>query len=178
MPGALSLFGNRIGKGLTPVPPPVNLQWDLGLLWSISVICAKQGTYGLQRTGDGVHGSSDTTSTSPFTVTPGQTLFTSFWVKAGVNADGVIGFGYSFYNAAGVFLSSSFIETSSFPSAWTQIVGNITTPNFAATAVPVVRATGHLHGIWCVDAVFGLKSGGNWVLSSIKHYYDEYTAYR
>lgn len=178
MPGALSLFGNQVGKGLSPVPPPTNLQWDLGVCWLISVICAKQGTYGLQRTGDGVHGDSDTTSTSPFTVAAGQTLFTSFWVKAGVNADGVIGFGYSFYNAAGVFLSSSFIETSSFPASWLRIVGNISVPNFAVTAVPVVRATGHLTGIWCVDLVQGTRSGGFFVVSSIKHYYDEYTSYR
>ena len=178
MPGGLKLFGHGIGGGLLPVPPPPLLQWTLGALWSISVICAKQGSYGLQRTSNGILGSSDTTSSAPFDVTAGQTLFTSFWVKAGVGANGVIGFGYSFYNSAGVFLSSSFIETSSFPSDWLQIIGNITVPNFAATAVPVVRATGNTTGFWCVDSVQGTKSGGHWTLSSVKHYFSDFVSYR
>ncbi len=178
MPGGFSLFGHGIGKGLTPVPPPVNLKWTLGALWAISVICAKQGNYGLQRSANGSTGDSDVTSTEPFEVSPGQTLFTSFWVKAGVGADGAIGFGYAFYNSVGTFLSESFITTSSFPADWLQVVGNITVPNFAATAVPIVRALNNLHGLWCVDLVFANKSGGNFSISSLKHYYDRYVEYR
>ncbi len=178
MPGALSLFGNRIGKGLSPLPPPTNLKWTLGSLWAVTVICAKQGNYGLQRSANGSTGSSDVTSTEPFAVDPGDTLFTSFWVKAGAGADGTIGFGYSFYDSSAAFLSSQFITTSTFPPDWFQIVGNVTVPNFAATAVPIVRATGHLHGLWCMDLVFANKSGGNFSLSSLKHYWDQYIDYR
>ncbi len=177
MPGALSLFGNQIGKGLTPVPPPPLLQWTLGPLWSISVICAKQGTYGLQRTANGVDGSSDVTSTAPFDVTAGETLFTSFWVKRGVNADGYISFGYLFYDVNGVFLSAGLLP-GPFPSGWTQYTGNIVVPNLAVSAVPVVRSTSHLHGFFCVDSVLSTRSGGRFSLSSIKHYFSDFTAYR
>jgi hypothetical protein len=176
--GFRGLFGNGIGGGLQPVPPPPLLRWALGALWQISVICAKQGSYGLQRSANGITGSSDTTSTAPFTVTAGQTLFTSFFVKASVGANGVIGFGYAFYNAASVLLSTSFISTTSFSTDWTQVVGNITVPNFAVTAVPIVRATDHTSGFWCIDSVLSSKSGGSWKLSSIKHYFSDFVSYR
>lgn len=178
MAGGFSLFGNGIGGALTPIPPPPLPDWTLGLLWVISTICAKQGTYGLQRTANGITLASNVTSTHSFTVVAGQTIFTSFFVKASVNADGVIGFGYEFYNSAGVLLSTSTIDTTTFPSAWTQVLGNITVPNFAVTAVPIVRATGHTMGFWCVDSVLATRTGGHWSLSSIKHYWSDFTSYR
>lgn len=177
-PGWKSPFFLGIGGGFQPVPPPPLLAWTLGNLWQISVICAKNGLYGLQRNGNGALGSSDVTSLNPFAVTQGSTLFTSFWIKAGVNADGQIGFGFSFYNAANALISSQFIKTNSFPSDWLQVVGNITVPNFAVTAVPVVRSFNHLNGFWCVDSVFAVTSGGNFTLSALRHYYSERESFR
>lgn len=178
-PGWRSPFFLGIGGGFQPVPPPPLLAWTLGPLWQLSVICAKNGLFGLQRSANGSLGSSDVTSTKPFAVTAGSTLFTSFFVKGGVNADGQIGFGFSFYNSVGTFISSQFIQTSGTPpSTFTQIVGNIIVPNFAVLAVPVVRSFSNLNGFWCVDSVFAVTAGGNFILAVIKHWWTDYVLFR
>lgn len=176
--GGFRLLGLGIGGALTTIPPPPTPSWTMGAQWAISTICAKQGSFGLQRTGSAITPSSDVTSTVPFDVVQGQTIFTSFFAKASVGADGVIGLGYAFYNSAGTLLSSSFIDTTGFSTSWTEYLGNITVPNFAVTAVPIVRATGHTAGFWCVDSVRGTLSGGNWVLSSLRHYFSDFVSYR
>ncbi len=159
-------------------PTTTSGDWTLGALWTITSFCAKQGMYGLGREADGITGDSDVVNNTPINVDPGQTLFTSFWLKGTVGADGTISFGFSFYDADGAFLSSIFIDSTGFPVYWTQFDGNITVPAFAATAVPTIRATNHLTGIWCVDNVLAVTSGGHFVLSSLKHYYSPYSAFR
>jgi hypothetical protein len=163
------------------IPPPPLPAWTLGALWIQSIICAKNGLYGIQRTANGSLGSSDVTSTVPFSVTAGASLFASFWVKSSVAADGQIGFGLSFYNAANVLIGSTFVETTNPASQyanWTQVFGNIPVPAFAVTAVPVVRSFSNLHGFWCVDSVFVITSGGNFELSALRHWYSERELFR
>ncbi len=176
--GWRSPFFIGIGGGFPPVAPPALLAWTLGVLWQVSTICAKNGLYGLQRSGNGVTGSSDVTSTHPFTVGAGDTLYTSFWLKAGVNADGFISFGFVFKDTNGATVSSQFVNGSGFSQTWTQFTGNIVVPFGAVTATAVVRATNHLNGFWCVDSVFAITSGGNFTLSALKHYYSEYELFR
>ncbi len=173
-PFFLGIGGAPAGSG----PPVPVIAWTLGALWSLSVTCAKSGTFGLKRTADGITASSDVTSTKPFAVTAGETLFTSFWARSGVGTDGQIGVGYAFRDVANVLLGYSFVETTIAPSVWTQFVGNIAVPTLAVTATPVVRAFNNLAGIWCVDVLSAFAPGGNFVLSAIKHYYDSFTAWR
>lgn len=162
-------------EGAAPTP---NVDWDLGDLWSITSFCAKEGLYGLGRQADGITGSSDTTSNNPITVRPGQTLFASFWLRGSGGADGTISVGFSFYDSSGTLLSSDFVDSTGSPTVWTQFTGNISVPAFAATAVPTVRATSHLTGIWCLDNIFATASGGHFVLSSLKSYWSDYCSYR
>ncbi len=176
--GWVSPFFLGIGGAISTGPPVPVIAWTLGDLWTLSVTCALSGAYGLRRTADGVTASSDATSTRPFAVTPGETLFTSFWARSGVGTDGQIGVGYAFRDALGSLLSYSFVETTTAPSVWTQFVGNITVPTLAATATPVIRSFNHLSGIWCVDTLSAFAPGGNFVLSAIKHYYSEYSNIR
>src|SRR6266550_3899476 len=176
--GWRSPFFLGLGGAVSASPPPPAIAWTLGALWTLSVTCARSGTYGLRRTADGITASSDATSTHPFAVTPGETLFTSFWVRSGVGADGQIGVGYAFRDSAGTLLSYSFVETTSAPSVWTKFAGNIVVPSFAATATPIIRSFNNLHGIWCVDTLSAFAPGGNFVLSAIKHYFSDYTDYR
>ncbi len=164
--------------GAGSATPPPTVAWTLGALWVLSQTCAKQGLWGMQRTGDGITPDSDVTSTHSIDVVPGQILFTSMFARASAGTDGTVGFGFAFYSSVGTLLSSSFITTSSFPATFTQFSGNITVPNSAATAVPIIRATGHLAGTWCVDAVYAVLSGGNFVLAGLRHWYSDYTLYR
>ena len=178
-PGFRSPLFFGLAGAFQPIPPPPLVHWTLGALWQLSTLCANIGVYGIRRTADGVTGSSDVTSTSPFSVTPGITLFTSFFSNSSGGADGQMGFGFAFYDSSSSLISTLFIETvGSPPTSWTQTVGNITVPNFAATAVPIVRSFNHLHGTWCVDSVSAITSGGNFVLSALRHYYSEYQKYR
>lgn len=179
MPTAgLRLFGHGIGAALAPITPPTTA-WTLGPLWSNSTICARNGIFGLQRTGDGVNGTS-IASTAPITVVAGGMLFATVYVKAGSGADGVIGFGFAFYNSTGGFLSQDFVETTGFSTSWVQLVKNFTVPAFAVMAIPIIRAVGHLTGLWCVDTAFVSRAAGSqrWKLSSLKHWYGPYVSGR
>ncbi len=66
------------------------------------------------------------------------------------------------------------------PTVWTKFEGTITVPADAVTAVPIVQVIGHLANgsVWCIDDVFAVRSGGNFILSSVKSYWDSYTSYR
>ncbi len=177
--GWRSPFFLGIGGAVSAGPPIPTIAWTLGALWSLSVTCAKSGTFGLRRTADGITASSDVTSTRPFAVTGNESLFTSFWAKSGGGADGQIGVGYAFRDVGGALLGYSFVETTpGAPTVWTNFVGTITVPLSAVTATPVVRAFNNLAGIWCVDVLSAFAPGGNFVLSAIKHYYDSYSLYR
>ncbi len=153
-------------------------KWDLGPLWQITTSCARKGMFGLSRIADGITADSDATSTQPITVLAGQQYYLSFWLKGDGTSNGVISFGFSFYNSSSSLISSEFIASSGSPTSWTNFQGNIIAPVGSVTAVAVVRATGHLVGTWCVDTLFASTAGGNFVLSWIKHYYDSYTLYR
>lgn len=177
--GWRSPFFFGIGGGFIPLVPPVLPAWTLGTLWSVTTLCVKNGLFGLQRTGNGITGSSDVTSNRPIIVSGGTCLFTSFWLKASVGTDGQIGFGYSFYDVNGVFISSLFIQSSGTPPTnWVQLSGNITIPTNAVTAIPVVRSFAQLAGTWCIDSVLGVIAGGNFTLSSLRHWWSERESYR
>lgn len=176
--GFRSPFFFGIGGGYAPEPVPTLTAWTLGALWTVSTICAKQGLYGLQRTADGVTSTSDVTATAALDVAPGDILYTAFWAKAGGGANGTISFGFAFYDSSGVLLLSSFVDSSGASTSWTQFIGNITVPPFAVSAIPIVRATGHTAGIWCVDTVYSVISGGNFSLSMLRHYHSPFVSYR
>ncbi len=166
----------------TPTTPPAaptpNCCWNLGALWSITTLCAYQGTYGLQRTADGVLGTSDTTNTITLNTASGQTYFISFWAKGSGGADGLVELGFKFFDVNDNLISALFVPTTGSPTTWTQFLGNITAPANAVTAIPTIRAVGHFTGTWCIDQTYLILTGGYWILSGIKHYYDDYTAYR
>ncbi len=179
MPTAgFTLLGNGIGRALSAVIPP-DTAWTLGPLWTNSVICARTGSFGLQRTGDGVHGDS-VVNTTPLVVVAGEMLFASVYVKGGSGVDGTIGFGFAFYDSGGAFLSSAFVDTTGFSTSWVQLARTFTVPTFGVLAIPLIRALNHFTGIWCVDTALVTRAGGSqrWKLSSLKHYWSDYTSYR
>ena len=164
-----------------PAPPaaePAVCCWALGDLWSITTLCAYQGTYGLQRTADGITSTSDAVNSTVIGTSSGQTYFLAFYARSQDSANGVISLGLQFYDSNGDFISFLSVDTDSVPTDWTRFTGNVTAPANAFTASATIRATGHTTGTWCVDIVFVNLTGGYWVLSGIKHYYDPYTAYR
>ncbi len=162
----------------TPAPADTSCCWELGALFSITSNCAYQGTYGLQRTADGVTTTSDAVNTTVINTASGQTYFLSFYAKGSNSADGEMSLGLKFFDSNGAFISFLGVPTTGSPTSWTQFLGNITAPANAVTARPAVRATNHLTGTWCVDQVVANLTGGYWILSGIKHYYDSYTLYR
>lgn len=153
--------------------------WNFcGDSWSASASCAMNGTVGLRRVADGVNGSSEVFSANPITVSAGQIYFVEFFLRGSGGADGTISVGFDFYNAAGTYISSLFVNSTGSPVAFTSFTGTVTVPAEAVTAVPVIKATNHLTGVWCIAALFAILTDQFFILSSIRHYFDEYTAYR
>lgn len=155
-------------------PPGPNNGWDF------SADCAREGAVGLRHRADGTAatGNAKTTNLTPLTVEAGWTLYTYLYLKGSGGADGSVGFGFMFYDSDGVFLSEDYITSTGSPTVFTQFKGTITVPTDAVTAIPVVQVIGHLTGTWCIDDVYSIRSGGQFVVSSIKHYFDDYTSYR
>ncbi len=148
--------------------------------WSITEACARQGHFGLQHTADGSDAIANNkiSSTNGLTVVAGWTLYTYLFIKGSGGADGLVGVGFQFYDVNGVYLSEDSILSTGSPVVWTQFVGTITVPAGAVTAYPFVQVIEHRTGIWCIDDVFAVRSGGQFLISSIKHYFDDYTSYR
>ncbi len=161
-----------------PVPPVGVPDGTHG--WDFSGACAHEGSLGLRHRADGTDevANSRVAALSDITVIAGQILYAAFWAKSSGSADGSIGLGFMFYDEDDVFLSEEFVMTDSFPTVFTQFKGTITVPTGAVRATPMVQTIGHLTGTWCIDDVYAIFSGGHFVLSSIKHYFDNYTAYR
>lgn len=170
--------GGGLGGGFAAVAPPVTA-WTLGALWTNTTVCARSGTYGLQRTGDGVHGDS-TVSTDPIDVEGGLELFAGVYVRASIGADGVIGFGFAYYDSGGILLSINLVSTSTIPTNWLQIADTFVGPAAAVIAIPLIRATGHFNGTWCVDTALVRRAGGqqNFKLSLLRHFWSEYVTDR
>ncbi len=163
-----------------PTPPDETLcpSWELGPLWTVSTLCAHNSTNGLRRVADGVNGTSETVSLNPVTVTPGQVYFLEFLLRGSGGANGVVSMGLKFYDSAGAFLSESLISSTGSPTDWATFFGNVTVPVDAATAVVFFRAVGHLAGVWCISSPFAARADQWFSLSSLRHYYDNYAAYR
>ncbi len=148
--------------------------------WSITEACARQGHFGLQHTADGSDAIANNkiSSNNGLTVVAGWTLYTYLFIKGSGGADGTVGIGFQFYDVNNIFLSESYIFSSGSPTTWTQFTGNITVPAGAVTAYPIVQVIEHRTGTWCIDDVYSVRSGGQFLISSIKHYFDDYTSYR
>ncbi len=160
-----------------PEPPPGTTP---GAGWDFSETCARQGNFGLRHIADGTpeNANAKAASLTPITVEAGWTLFTYLYVKGSGGADGSVGFGFQFYDEDGVYLSEEYVFSTGSPTVWTKFEGNITVPAGAVTAIPIVQVIDHLHGTWCIDDVFAVRAGGNFILSSVKSYFDQYTSYR
>ncbi len=160
-----------------PEPPPGTTP---GAGWDFSETCARQGNFGLRHIADGTpeNANAKAASLTPITVEAGWTLFTYLYVKGSGGADGSVGFGFQFYDEDGVYLSEEYVFSTGSPTVWTKFEGNITVPADAVTAIPVVQVIDHLTGTWCIDDVFAVRAGGNFILSSVKSYFDNYTSYR
>lgn len=178
-------FTIRVSDGATHVDSSVSIcvaahvcPWILCSLFDTSAACAKDGVTGLRRVADGVIGSSNATNSTPLTVVAGQVYFVEFWLRGSGGANGTISVGYDFYNSSNVYISSSYINSTGSPVVWTSFLGNITVPAGAVTAVPKVKATGHLVGTWCINSLYSVLMDQQFVLSAIRHYYDQYDLYR
>ncbi len=165
-------FTITIGPGPGPSP------WTPGPLWLITTSCAKTGQYGLQRVADGIVGSSNTTSSQRVTVVEGQNWFIELFVRAAAGTNGIIGYGFTWYDINGTALSTSVILSSGASTEWTQFTGTIVAPAGAVAAQPIVEAVGHTTGSWCVNALFSVAQDEFFSLSSIKSYYSQYELFR
>ncbi len=152
--------------------------WHLCDLFSISEDCAMTGTVGLRRTADGVLGGSDVISSTPITVVAGEVYFVEFFLRGSGGADGTISVGFDFYDENDIYLSSGYVTSTGSPVVFTSFTGTVTVPADAVTAVPVIKATNHLAGIWCISAIFSSLMDQFFVLSSIKHYFSDWISYR
>lgn len=164
----------------TPEPDTDDVcTWELGELWTQSPLCARLGNYGLRRVANGILGTSDANSTTQLEVEAGQVYFLRFWYKTSGGADGTYSFGFKFYDSSSVFLSEASIGSGvSQPTDWTEVAGNITVPVNAVLATPYVRATNHLAGTVCIDSVYATRGGFHFELSSIRHYFSPFSAFR
>lgn len=169
----ITLPGPGGGPGGTPTTP-----WTPGPLWSITTSCAKSGQYGLKRLADGITGDSSTISSQRVTVSPGQNWFIEFFVKATGGTNGIIGYGFTWYDVNGIALSTSLVLSSAASTSWTMYSGNIIAPAGAVSAQPVVQALGNTTGSWCVNALFTVALDEYFVLSLIRHYFTDFTMYR
>lgn len=158
-----------------PVPP---IGGPTG--WDFTGACARTGSNGLRHIADGTTAGSNArvASTVPITVEEGWTLYISFYIKGSGGADGTVGFGFMFYDVDNVFLGEAFVTSSTLPTVWTQVNGSVTVPTGAVSAIPVIQVIGHLTGTWCVDDLYAIRSGGNFILSSLKGYWTDFISYR
>ncbi len=152
--------------------------WQLCALFTTSPSCAMDGTVGLRRTADGVIGSSDAVSSNPITVVAGQIYFIEFFLRGSGGADGTVSVGYDFYDSTNTYLSSAYVTSTGSPTVFTSFTGIVTVPANAVTAVPVIVANNHLTGIWCIAALYSVLMDEYFILSSIRSYFTDYTAYR
>ncbi len=164
---------------VTPQAPPAGKSpWTPGPLWLITTSCAKTGQYGLQRVADGIVGSSNTTSSQRVVVTQGQNWFIELFVRAAAGTNGIIGYGFTWYDVNGTALSTDVILSSGSSTNWTQFTGTIVAPAGAVSAQPIVEAIGHTTGSWCVNALFSVAQDEFFSLSSIKSYFSDYELFR
>ena len=156
--------------------PPINPPFG----WDFDNACARTGNRGVRHIADGTAegGNARVASTTPVDVEAGWTLYLSFWAKGSGGADGSIGFGFMFYDEDNVFVGEEFIMTDTFPTDFTEFVGTVVVPVGAVTGIPMIQVIDHLTGTWCLDDVYAIRQGGHFILSSIKHYFDQYIAYR
>ncbi len=158
-----------------PVPP---VGGSTG--WDFAGACARTGNTGVRHIADGTAAGSNAriASTTPVEVEAGWTIYISLYIKSSGGADGTVGFGFMFYDEDDLFLGEEFVLSDSFPTSWTQVNGVITVPTGAVSAIPVIQVIDHITGTWCIDDVYAIRSGGNFILASIKSYYSNYTSYR
>jgi hypothetical protein len=166
-----------IADGATPEDHP---DWRPGPGWDFNSTCAHTGGLGLRHVADGTDAvaNSKTANLNSITVEAGWILYVAFWLKGSGGADGTVGFGFMFFDEDDVYISESYVTSTSSPTSWTQFEGNITVPAGAVRAVPVVQTIDHLAGVWCVDDVYATRGGLHFILSSTKTYFDKYTLYR
>ncbi len=162
------------------VPDPVVCpSWTLGALWTVSVACSKSpNSFGLRRVADGITSTSDATNNTRANVIAGQVYFLEFAARGSGGANGTVSLGLRFYDSAGVEISEALVSSTGSPTDWATYFGNVTVPANASTAVAFFRAVGHTVGTWCVNFPFIARMDTNFVLSGLRHYYDDYTAYR